>query len=54
MKLTCRAFLRLSSVSAILPLASRSAWSQAYPARPMRVLVGYACAYSKLQEAGKA
>ena len=42
MKLTSRAFLRLSSISALLPLAAPPAWAQAWPARPVRLLVGYA------------
>ena len=42
MKLTSRAFLRFSSLSVLLPLAAPPARAQAWPARPVRLLVGYA------------
>jgi tripartite-type tricarboxylate transporter receptor subunit TctC len=35
-----RQFLRLAAGAAALPAVSRSAWAQAYPARPVRILVG--------------
>jgi tripartite-type tricarboxylate transporter receptor subunit TctC len=38
MKLSRRAFLSLSAVAAV----SRSAWAQAYPTRPVRIMVGLA------------
>ena len=42
MKLPRRAFLRLAAGPAALALAPRFAWSQTYPARPVRILVGFA------------
>jgi len=42
MKMIRREFLRLAAASAALPFASRSAFSQAYPARPVRVIVPFA------------
>jgi tripartite-type tricarboxylate transporter receptor subunit TctC len=41
-KLSRRHALRLGAVAAALPLASPSAWSQAYPAHPVRIIVGFA------------
>jgi hypothetical protein len=37
-----RRFLRLATGAAILPVASRAAGAQAYPTRPVRVIVGFA------------
>src|SRR5205823_806668 len=37
-----RTFLRLSAAAAALRLTSSTAWAQAYPARPVRVLVPFA------------
>src|SRR5437016_3137072 len=37
-----RQFLRLASCAAVLPAVSRIARAQAYPARPVRIVVGYA------------
>jgi tripartite-type tricarboxylate transporter receptor subunit TctC len=38
-----RQFLHLAAgAAAFFPAASRSAWAQTYPARPVRILVGYA------------
>jgi tripartite-type tricarboxylate transporter receptor subunit TctC len=37
-----RHFLRLAAGAAVLPILPRSAWSQAYPSRPVRILVGFA------------
>jgi tripartite-type tricarboxylate transporter receptor subunit TctC len=37
-----RRFLHLAAGAAALPAVSRIAWSQAYPARPVRVIVGLA------------
>src|SRR5262250_2110260 len=42
MKLPRRAFLHLAAGAAALPAASRLAWAQAYPTRPVRVIVGFA------------
>jgi tripartite-type tricarboxylate transporter receptor subunit TctC len=42
MKLPRRQFLRLAAGAAVLPAASRIAGAQAYPTRPVRVLVGFA------------
>jgi tripartite-type tricarboxylate transporter receptor subunit TctC len=42
MKLSRRQFLRLATGAAALPAASRVAWTQAYPSRPVRIVVGNA------------
>jgi tripartite-type tricarboxylate transporter receptor subunit TctC len=42
MKLLRRQFLRLSAGAAALPVASRIARAQAYPSRPVRLIVGFA------------
>ena len=42
MKLPRRHFLHLAAGVAALPAVSRIAWSQAYPARPVRLIVGTA------------
>ncbi len=42
MKLPRRAFLRLAAGAAALPAAARIATAQAYPARPVRIIVGFA------------
>jgi tripartite-type tricarboxylate transporter receptor subunit TctC len=42
MKLPRRRFLHLAAAAAALPAVSRFAWAQAYPARPVRVIVPYA------------
>ena len=41
MKLPRRKFLHLAAGAAALPAASRFAWAQAYPARPVRLIIGY-------------
>jgi tripartite-type tricarboxylate transporter receptor subunit TctC len=41
MKLPRRQFLRLAGAAAALPAVSRFAWAQAYPARPVRLIIGY-------------
>jgi tripartite-type tricarboxylate transporter receptor subunit TctC len=41
MKLPRRSFLHLAAGAAALPAVSRFAWAQAYPARPVRVIVGF-------------
>src|SRR5262245_53767958 len=41
MKLPRRNFLRLAAGAAALPAASRLAWAQAYPSRPVRSVVGF-------------
>src|SRR5215475_905035 len=40
MKLSRRNFLHLAAGAAALPTASRFAWAQAYPARPVHLIVG--------------
>ena len=42
MKLPRRRFLHLAAGAAALPTISRVAWAQAYPARPVRIIVGFA------------
>src|SRR5262245_14004772 len=42
MKLPRRNFLHLAAGAAALPAASRIAWAQAYPTRPVRIVVGFA------------
>jgi tripartite-type tricarboxylate transporter receptor subunit TctC len=42
MKLARRALLHAFAGAAALPAASRFAWSQSYPARPVHILVGFA------------
>src|SRR5262245_33047733 len=41
MKLLRRNFLHLAAGAAALSAASRFAWAQAYPARPVRIIVGF-------------
>ena len=40
MKLARRQFLHLVAGATALPAVSRSAWAQAYPTRPVRIVVG--------------
>jgi len=42
MKLPRRNFLHLAAAAAALPAASRIAWAQTYPTRPVRIIVGFA------------
>jgi tripartite-type tricarboxylate transporter receptor subunit TctC len=42
MRLPRRQFLHLATAAALLPAASRLATAQAYPSRPVRILVGFA------------
>ncbi len=42
MKLPRRQLLHLAAGAAALPIMARFAWAQAYPARPVRILVGFA------------
>ena len=42
MKLPRRNFLHLAACAAALPAVSRIAWAQAYPSRPVRIIVGFA------------
>jgi len=46
MKLPRRRFLHLAAGAAALPAMSRIAWAQAYPARPVRIVVGLAAGSS--------
>jgi tripartite-type tricarboxylate transporter receptor subunit TctC len=41
MKLSRRRFLHLAAGAAALPGLSRFAWAQAYPSRPVRILIGF-------------
>src|SRR5262245_18506946 len=41
MKLPRRNFLHLAAGAAALPVVSRIAWAQAYPSRPVRIVVGF-------------
>ena len=41
MKLPRRQFLHLAAGAAALPTASRFAWAQAYPTRPVRLIVPF-------------
>ncbi len=41
MKFPRRTFLHLAAGAAALPAVSRMAWSQAYPSRPVRIIVGF-------------
>ena len=41
MKLPRRQFLHLAAGAAALPAISRGAWAQAYPTRPVRLIVGF-------------
>ena len=41
MKLPRRTFLHLAAGAATLPAVSRIAWAQAYPTRPVRIIVGF-------------
>jgi tripartite-type tricarboxylate transporter receptor subunit TctC len=42
MKLARRKFLHLAAAAATLPVVSSMGWAQTYPARPVRILVGFA------------
>ena len=42
MKLPRRRFLHLAAGAAALPAVSRIGWAQAYPTRPVRIIVGFA------------
>src|SRR5438477_4504518 len=41
MKFPRRKFLHLAAGAAALPAVSRIVWAQAYPTRPVRIIVGY-------------
>ena len=41
MRFPRRKFLRLAAGAAALPATARIAWSQAYPSRPVRFIVGF-------------
>ena len=41
MKLPRRNFLHLAATAAALPAMARVAMAQAYPTRPVRIIVGY-------------
>ena len=42
MKLPRRKFVHLAAGAAALPAVSRVTWAQAYPSRPVRIIVGFA------------
>jgi tripartite-type tricarboxylate transporter receptor subunit TctC len=42
MKLPRRKFFHLAACAAALPAVARIAWAQAYPSRPVRVVVPFA------------
>ena len=42
MRLPRRKFLHLVAGAAALPAVSRSMWTQGYPSRPVRIIVGFA------------
>jgi tripartite-type tricarboxylate transporter receptor subunit TctC len=44
MRLRRRKFLHLAAVVGALPIASRHVWAQAYPTRPVRIIVGFPAA----------
>ena len=46
MKLPRRNFLHLAAGAAVLPALSRFAWAQAYPARPVRIFVGFPAGFT--------
>jgi tripartite-type tricarboxylate transporter receptor subunit TctC len=46
MKLARRSFLNLAAGVAALPIVPRAAWAQSYPARPVRLMVGYPAGYA--------
>jgi tripartite-type tricarboxylate transporter receptor subunit TctC len=41
MKLLRRECLQMAGLAAVLPAASRTAWAQTYPTRPLRLIVGF-------------
>jgi tripartite-type tricarboxylate transporter receptor subunit TctC len=41
MKFPRRQFLHLAAGAAAVPAVSRSVWAQAYPTRPVHLIVGY-------------
>ena len=41
MKLARRQFLHLAASTAALPTLPRIVWAQAYPSRPVRIIVGF-------------
>jgi hypothetical protein len=47
MKLPRRYFLHLAAVAAALPAMSRIARAQAYPTRPVRIIVAYATGHHR-------
>jgi tripartite-type tricarboxylate transporter receptor subunit TctC len=46
MKLPRRRFLHLAAGAAALPAVSRFAWAQAYPTRPVRIIVGFPAGFA--------
>jgi tripartite-type tricarboxylate transporter receptor subunit TctC len=42
MTLPRRRFLQLATGAVAFPVVSRVAWAQAYPSRPVRMIVGFA------------
>ena len=46
MKLPRRKFLHLAAGAAALAAASRIAWAQAYPSRPVRIMIGFPAGFA--------
>ena len=53
MKLPRRKFLQLAAGAAALPAVSRIAWAQAYPSRPVRIVVGLDASCLKISDDGQ-
>jgi hypothetical protein len=51
MKLPRRNFLHLTAGAAALPVVPRTAFAQAYPTRPVRLIVGFAPSGAKVERA---
>jgi hypothetical protein len=49
MKLPRRSFLQMAAGAAALPAVSHMAWAQAYPTRPVRIIVGFRLYSSDLE-----
>ena len=54
MKLPRRTFLHLVTGVAALPAVSCMSWAQAYPTRPVRIIVGFAAAPHTVRGQGSA
>ena len=47
-----REFLRLGALAAALPIISGNAFAQAYPSRPVRLIVGFAVGRQTISSRG--